>query len=82
MKRNNVSVENLEKSLVALRADPGKAHKTNRLEGVWNLEAGQPQFSARVTFEGGRPAHRGGRRRFCSSWGGRLIRGSPVSLSG
>ena len=53
MKRNNVSLEDLEKTLVAFRADPGKARKTNRVEGVWNLEAGQPQFSARVTFEGG-----------------------------
>ena len=53
MKRNNVSLENLEKTLSAFRVDPGKARKTNRLEGVWNLEAGQPQFSARVTFEGG-----------------------------
>lgn len=53
MKRNNVSLENLEKTLTVFRADPGKARKTNRLEGVWNLEAGQPQFSARVAFEGG-----------------------------
>lgn len=53
MKRNNVSLENLEKTLTAFRADQGKARKTNRLEGVWNLEAGQPQFSARLTFEGG-----------------------------
>ena len=53
MKRNNVSLENLEKTLATFRADPGKARKTNRLEGVWNLEAGQPQFSARMAFEGG-----------------------------
>jgi uncharacterized OsmC-like protein len=53
MKRNNVSLENLEKTLTSFQADPGKARKTNRLEGVWNLEAGQPQFSARVAFGGG-----------------------------
>ena len=53
MKRNNVSLENLEKTLTAFRADPGKARKTNRVEGVWNLEAGHPQFTARVAFEGG-----------------------------
>ena len=53
MERNNVSLEDLEKTLAAFRADPGKGRKTNRLEGVWNLEAGQPQFSARVAFEGG-----------------------------
>lgn len=53
MKPNNVSVKNLEKTLAAFRADPDKARKTNRLEGVWNLEPGQPQFSARVAFEGG-----------------------------
>ena len=53
MKRNNVSLENLEKTLTAFRADPGKARKTNRVEGVWNLEAGHSQFTARVAFEGG-----------------------------
>lgn len=53
MKLNNVSLENLERSLETFRADPAQARKTNRVEGVWNLEAGQPQFSARLTFEGG-----------------------------
>jgi len=53
MKRNNVSLEDLEKTLAAFRADPGKARKTNRVKGVWNLEAGKPQFSARLASEGG-----------------------------
>ena len=54
MKRNNVSLENLEKTLTAFRADPGKARKTNRVEGIWNLDEGHPQFTARVTFERGK----------------------------
>ncbi len=53
MKRNNVSLENLERTLETFRTDPTQARKTNRVEGVWNLEAGQPQFAARLTFEGG-----------------------------
>ncbi|MCS7221893.1 MAG: OsmC family protein [Anaerolineae bacterium] len=53
MKRNNVSLENLERTLETFRADPAQARKTNRVEGVWNLEAGQPQFTARLAFEGG-----------------------------
>jgi len=50
---NNVSLKNLERMLESFRADPAQARKTNRVEGAWNLEAGQPQFSARLTFEGG-----------------------------
>ena len=48
-----MSLENLERTLETFRADPVQARKTNRVEGTWNLEAGQPQFSARLTFEGG-----------------------------
>lgn len=50
---NNVSLENLERTLETFRVDPAQARKTNRVEGAWNLEAEQPQFSARLTFEGG-----------------------------
>jgi uncharacterized OsmC-like protein len=53
VKLNNVSLKNLEKTLAAFRADPDKARKTNQVDGAWNLEAGQPQFSARLVYEGG-----------------------------
>ena len=53
MKLNNVDTARLNQTMEAAKADPAKAKKVNRVEGVWNLEAGQPQFSARVAFEGG-----------------------------
>jgi len=66
---NNVNVERIEKTLAGFQADPAKARKTNRVEGAWNLEEGAPQFSARLSYEGGemvveadQPTGQGGRR--------------------
>jgi len=53
MKLNNVDTARLNQTVEAAKADPVKARKVNRVEGVWNLEAGKPQFSAHLTFEGG-----------------------------
>lgn len=50
---NNVNVERIEKTVAGFQADPAKARKTNRVEGVWNLEEGAPQFAARLSYEGG-----------------------------
>ncbi|MFQ5465580.1 MAG: OsmC family protein [Thermodesulfobacteriota bacterium] len=52
MSINNVDLERLGQTVEAVRADPSKARKTNRIEGVWNAAPG-PQFSATVTYEGG-----------------------------
>lgn len=52
MKRNNVAVERVEKTIAEFRAEPGKARRTQRVEGVWNLIEGKPQFSATVVFDG------------------------------
>ncbi|MBF8266211.1 MAG: hypothetical protein HW384_2075, partial [Dehalococcoidia bacterium] len=52
MKRNNVAVERVEKTLAEFRAEPGKARRTQRVEGVWSLIEGKPQFSATVGFDG------------------------------
>ena len=51
---NNVNLDALEKSASAIRTDASKAKRTNRVEGVWNLNAGQPQFAAELSFEGGK----------------------------
>lgn len=50
---NNVNLEGLEKVVKAAQADASKAKRLSRLEGTWNVEEGQPQFQARVKFEGG-----------------------------
>lgn len=50
--RNNVNLDAITKTAQAIQQDPAQGRKTNRVEGVWNLNQG-PQFSAEVTFEGG-----------------------------
>ena len=50
---NNVNLETLERTLETYRTDPAQARTTNRVQGTWNLETGQPQVSAHLTFEGG-----------------------------
>ena len=51
---NNVNLEALEKMAGAIRQDAAKGKRTNRVEGTWNLTGGQPQFSAELSFEGGK----------------------------
>ena len=52
--KNNVNLEALEKTAGGIRQDAAKGKRTNRVEGTWNLASGQPQFSADVSFEGGK----------------------------
>ncbi|MDO8635651.1 MAG: hypothetical protein Q7R34_05315 [Dehalococcoidia bacterium] len=52
MKRNNVAVERVEKTVAEFKSEPGKARRTQRVEGVWNFIEGKPQFSATVVFDG------------------------------
>ncbi len=52
--KNNVNLDALEKSDQTIRSDASKARRTNRVEGTWNLSEGQPQFSAELSFEGGK----------------------------
>ncbi|MDO8674156.1 MAG: OsmC family protein [Dehalococcoidia bacterium] len=53
-KKNNVDVDALQKTVEAMQADPSKGKRTNKVEGVWNLAEGKPQFSAELSFEGGK----------------------------
>jgi uncharacterized OsmC-like protein len=50
---NNVNLDKLRQKIEAVKANPGAAKMTNRIEGAWNLEPDEPQFSATVSFEGG-----------------------------
>ncbi|MBI2849235.1 MAG: OsmC family protein [Chloroflexi bacterium] len=52
--KNNVNVEAMMKTASAIGQDTAKGKRTNRVEGMWNLADGQPQFSAEISFEGGK----------------------------
>ena len=53
-KRNNVDLEALEKTLAEFQSDPAKMRRTNRVEGIWNVHEGEPQFVAEVGHDGRR----------------------------
>ena len=50
---NNVNLEKLGETIAGFRADLATAKRKQRVEGVWNLTPGQPQFSARLPIAGG-----------------------------
>lgn len=50
----NVNLEAMEKTGAAMRQDPAKAKRTQRVEGIWNMAESGPQFSAELSFEGGK----------------------------
>ena len=52
--RNNVNVEAVQRTVEGIQADLSKGKRTNKIEGVWNLAEGMPQFSAEITIEGGK----------------------------
>lgn len=51
-KANNVDLTTLAETVEAARADVAKTRRTQRVEGVWNLDPSEPQFAAEVTFGG------------------------------
>lgn len=51
-KFNNVDLGAVSRTVEAARQDPAKGRRTQRLEGIWNLDPAQPQFAADVTFDG------------------------------
>lgn len=51
-KVSNVNLEALGKSVEAARAEASKARRTQRIEGVWNLDPNEPQFAAEISFDG------------------------------
>src|SRR3990172_8275740 len=53
MQLNNVDLERLNQTVEEAKADPAKAKRVTRVEGRWNLEEGQPQFSGILKFESG-----------------------------
>ena len=50
---NNVNLEKLGETIAGFQADLATAKRKQRVEGVWNLTPGQPQFSARLPIAGG-----------------------------
>lgn len=53
-KRNNVDVGALQSTVEGIQANLAKGKRTNKIEGVWNLTEGKPQFSSEISFEGGK----------------------------
>ncbi len=53
-RKHNVNVEALERMVAAIKGDPAKGKRTNRVEGTWNFKEGSPQFTADIAFEGGK----------------------------
>lgn len=52
-RRNNVDVYVLQKMVEEIQKDPSKGKRTNKVEGVWNLQEGMVQFTSEISFEGG-----------------------------
>ena len=52
-KRHNVNVDAIQETMAAIQSDPTKAKRTQRVQGLWNLAEGQPQFTAEISFPGG-----------------------------
>ncbi|MDR7435549.1 MAG: OsmC family protein [Armatimonadota bacterium] len=50
---HNVHVQKLLQTAQEFREDPDKAKRPASLQGVWNVQEGEPQFTAVVKFEGG-----------------------------
>ncbi|MCL4465578.1 MAG: OsmC family protein [Chloroflexi bacterium] len=53
MSLNNVDSERVGQTVAGFQANLDTARKTQRVEGVWNLAPGQPQFTARLAISGG-----------------------------
>ncbi|MDP2730515.1 MAG: OsmC family protein [Dehalococcoidales bacterium] len=51
---NNVNVAMLEQVAREAETDKSKVKRSQKIQGEWLLEEGQPQFRAEVSFEGGK----------------------------
>ncbi len=48
MRRNNVDLQAMEKTAAEIRSDAAAGRRKTRVEGAWNLTAGEPQFRAEI----------------------------------
>jgi len=53
MRPNNVNVEGMMAFVEQAKHDPGVLKKQKRVEGIWSLDEGQPQFSATLDYPAG-----------------------------
>ena len=53
MSINNINTEAMGKYVEEVKADPGAAKKTKKVEGTWNFTPGEPQFEAVLEFKQG-----------------------------
>ena len=50
---NNINLARLSQTVEEAEVDPAKAKRVTRVEGHWNTEEGQPQFTGVLKYEGG-----------------------------
>ena len=48
VRRNNVDLQAMEKTAAEIRSDAAAGRRKTRVEGTWNLTAGEPQFRAEI----------------------------------
>lgn len=53
VRKNNVNVEVVQKTVKEMQQDPAKGKKTQRVEGTWNFTDGMPQFASTLSYEKG-----------------------------
>ncbi len=53
MKLNNVDLERISKEAQAIKADPSKGKRVNKLEATWSTDPSKPQLQATVKYEQG-----------------------------
>jgi len=50
----NVNVAALNETISAIKGDPAKARRTQKVQGTWNFSGGAPQFAAEISFGAGK----------------------------
>ena len=52
---NHVDLDKVQSTVTAMKSEPGKAKRVNRIEGIWICEGSQgPQFKADIQLENGK----------------------------
>ncbi len=52
MRLNNIDLDRVRQTIEAIRQDPSRARRPQRVEVVWNFTPGEPQMRATVTVDG------------------------------
>lgn len=66
---NNVNVQDIEKFVSTIQADPGQAKKNKRVTGSWVFEEGKPQFVSTLEYAKGNVVLNAELAPFAGGWG-------------